>query len=525
MWSSAIASSRRAAELLGCAAVVAVALVRLALFVSAPVDAQIPLIPDDAFYYLVPARSFALTGHWTFDGVAPATGFHLLYAYLLVALFWVAPGISYASLVLWIGAVSTALLGAAAYLVSRAVARDFGARAVLGVVFAFTSPIALWQQTFLVECSLVVFFSSALLALLSRAQDLPRVTKRRLAAALLIGLFGNLARSDFGVLSACCAAACWLLPRRSEGARRQAALAAAATLGSALGVAAVSLHTLALSGSMIQSSARMKRHWGSLLGYDVRGFLRPLLDVLAPHGTSWLGTRSAGPLLLALGLAGAVGRLGRDAARLDRWPLAVGCGLSVIAYVVFYGNVSAGVPPWYLANALAACAYLLGAVLSFVPERAFGPAVAVVALCAALNVAVSLQPLWPNQVAMHAGGEYLRSHPEVAPVGAWNAGILSRFSERAVTNLDGLVNDEIHPYATTGRLLEYICKRRIRFVLDFADNVENPELARRAGYADGRLRAALHPEVNFSNGDPSRQWAGKDLKLYRVDEHACAGQE
>lgn len=513
--------TRRVAEWLGCGAVVAVALVRLALFVAAPIDAQIPLIPDDAFYYLVPARSFALSGHWTFDGVAPATGFHLLYAYLLVALFWVAPDISYASLVLWIGGASTLLFGASAYLVARAAARDFGARAVLGVVLAFTAPVALWQPTFLVECCLVLFFSSALLALLSRAQEIPRLSRRWLVGALLVGLLGNLARSDFGLLSASCAGAFWLLSRRSDGARRQAALAAAATLGSAVGVAAVSLHTWLLSGSVLQSSARMKRHWGSLLGYDIRGLIRPLVDVIAPHGTGWLGSRSAAPLLIAVGLAGAVSRLGRDALRLDRWPLAVGCGVSVVGYVLLYGNSSAGVPPWYLANALAASAYLLGAVTSFIPRPAFAPAIAVVAVCAALNVAVSLRPLWPNQVAMRAGGEYLASHPEIAPVGAWNAGILSRFSGRAVTNLDGLINDEIYPYATTGRLLEYVCRRGIRFVLDFGDNVENPVLAGRAGYADGRLRAGLREEVNFSNGDPSRQWAGTDLKLYRLDEGAC----
>jgi hypothetical protein len=502
-----------------------VALVRLALFIAAPIDAQIPLIPDDAFYYLVPARNFALSGHWTFDGVAPATGFHLLYGYLLVALFSLAPDLSYASLVFWIGSVSTALLVASAWLVSRAAVRDFGPRAVLGVVLAFTAPIVLWQPTFLVEGCLVLFFASALLALLSRAQDLPRLSKRWLLAALAVGLLGNLARSDFGVFAASCAVACGLLQRGSPGARKQAALAATSVLGSAVGVVAISAHTWVLSGSVVQSSARMKSHWGALLGYDIRGFIRPLADVIAPHGTSWLGTRSAPALLIAVGLAGAVSQLGRSALRLDRWPLAVGCGVTVIAYVLFYGKVSAGVPPWYLTNALAAFAYLIGAVLSFLPGRAFVPALALVALCAALNTAVSLQPIWPNQVAMHAAGEYLRSHPELAPVGSWNAGILSRFSGRPVTNLDGLVNDEVYSYAVSGHLLDYLCKRGIRFVLDFSDNVENPVLARRAGYADGRLRAALAEERNFSNGDPSRQWAGTDLKLYGLDRQACPGSE
>jgi hypothetical protein len=518
-------SHTRAAVLLGCGAVVAVALARLALFLGSPIDAQIPLIPDDAFYYFVPARNFARLGVWTFDGVAPATGFHLWYAYLLAGVFLVAPSVSNPALIAGLACAATALIGASAYLVTSAAARDFGPRGVLGVALAFTAPVALWQQTFLVECPWVLLFASGLLALLSRAAEVESLSAKWLAAAFLLGLFGNLARSDFGLFGASCAAAFFLHARESPAARRRAALAAVATLGSTAGVALLLLHTWHWSGSFAQSSARMKSHWGELLGYDIRGYLRFLRDLVAPYQASWLGTRALPGLVIALAVAGAVTRLGRDLLRIERWPLAVGCAVSVLGYVVFYGRVSAGVPPWYLANSLAALGYLLGGLLSFLPQRAFVPAVAIVALCAFFNLSHSLEPIWPNQVAMRAAAEYLRAHPEVEPVGAWNAGILSGVSGRAVTNLDGLVNDDVYPYAVTGRLLDYVCQRRLRFVLDFADNVENPQLAARAGYADGRLRAALTPEVNFSNGERSRQWAGTDLQLWSFDRHACPGYE
>lgn len=507
-----MSESSRGACLVGAAAVFAAASARLFLFLRAPIDSQLALVPDDAFYYVVPARAFALTGHWTFDGVAPASGFHLLYAYLLAAGFAVAPDPSNAALFAVVGALSTLSLAASAYLVARAVTREFGARAVLGVVLAFTAPLALCQQTFLVECALVIASSSALLWLLARASD----SRPWLAAALAVGFVGNLARSDFGLLGASCLAALWW-------AGRPVGAAAAATLGSALGVGTLALHTFALTGSFLQASARMKSHWGALLGYDALGFVRPLAELVAPPGASWL--RAAPALLLALGVFGAVTRLGRDVLRVERWPLALGCLVGVLGYAAFYGRASAGVPPWYLANALAALAYLFGAALSFVPARAFAPSVTVVALCAAVNVSLSLRPIWPNHAAMRAGGEYLRAHPEIEPVGAWNAGILSRFAARPVTNLDGLINDEIYAYAVSGRLLEYLCSRGIRFVLDFGDNVENPALARRAGYADGRLRAALTPEANFSNGDPRLQWMGTDLRLYYLDKHACRERE
>jgi len=495
--------------------------VRAALFLSSSIDAQIALIPDDAFYYLVPARRFALEGIWSFDGVAASTGFHPLYAYLLAGVFRIAPDIGDASLFALLTGAATVLIAASAYLVSRAVARDFGAAGVLGVVLAFTAPIALRQQTLFVESCLVIFFSSALLALLSHGRDLPRLSKRWLAGALLIGLFGNLARSDFGVLSASCMAALWVLRGRSVGSETQLPLAAVATLGSGAGVALISLHTLYWSGSVIQSSARMKSHWGALRGYDVGGLIRWLVEFVAPRNMSWLGTRSGPLLVIGAGLLGVANGIRTRAARLDQWPLAAGCALCVAGYVVLYGRASSGVAPWYFANVLAALAYLLGGITVLIPGRVFVAAVAIVALCATPNTLSSLRPVWPHQTAMMSAGEFLRTHAEIDPVGSWNAGMISYFSRRPVTNLDGLINDEIYAYATTDRLLDYLCARGIRYVLDFADNVENPALAQRAGYADGRLRAALTEQRNFSNGDPLLQWTSTDLKLYRFDEAAC----
>jgi hypothetical protein len=60
---------------------------------------------------------------------------------------------------------------------------------------------------------------------------------------------------------------------------------------------------------------------------------------------------------------------------------------------------------------------------------------------------------------MKAVGEYLRSHPDLQGIGAWNAGLIAHFAHRGVVDLDGLVNDEIYAYAAQGRLLDYVCRR------------------------------------------------------------------
>jgi hypothetical protein len=45
-------------------------------------DHMIGYLNDDAFYYLIPAHSFAHGAGWTFDGLTRTSGFQLLYGYV-----------------------------------------------------------------------------------------------------------------------------------------------------------------------------------------------------------------------------------------------------------------------------------------------------------------------------------------------------------------------------------------------------------------------------------------------------------
>ena len=498
-----------------CAAVFAAALVRLVLFLAAPIDQQIGLIPDDAFYYLVPARHFAELGRWTFDGVAPATGFHLLYGYLLAGLFALAPRIGDPALFGVSAGTETLLFCASAALVARAVARDFGPPGALGVALAFTAPVALRQPTLLVESCFVLFAGSALLELFSRAGA--RAGPGLLAAAVALGLVGNLARSDFGIFPAAFFAA-----SLAAGRRAQARLALAATLGAALGVALVTLHALHFSGSFLQGSARMKSHWAALLGYNVRGLIRWLVDVIAPRDAKWVGTRPLALVLLAGGAVGALRAFGDRALRVPAWPLAAASALSITGYVLLYGKTSSGVPPWYLANALPALAYVMGGVASWIPARAQLAALGLTALWAAQNTATSLQPFLPHQAAMKNAGEYLRTHPDLGLAAAWNAGIVSWYAGRDVVNLDGLVNDDIYAHAVGQTLFDYVCERGVSVIVDYSEMIDNPALALRGGHADGRLHRALRPLLDFTEDEPELRWTDTDLWLWRVDRSTCA---
>ncbi|NQU07323.1 MAG: hypothetical protein HQ583_02085, partial [Candidatus Abyssubacteria bacterium] len=57
---------------------------QLMKFLKTPIPAKLSYIADDAFYYLNVCLNKANLDMWTFDGINPTTGFHLLHAFILV---------------------------------------------------------------------------------------------------------------------------------------------------------------------------------------------------------------------------------------------------------------------------------------------------------------------------------------------------------------------------------------------------------------------------------------------------------
>ena len=102
------------------------------------------------------------------------------------------------------------------------------------------------------------------------------------------------------------------------------------------------------------------------------------------------------------------------------------------------------------------------------------------------GIALSLHASFPWQEAMWRAGIYLREHPEVRPVGSWNVGIIGFFADDGVTNMDGLMNDAVLPYAKRGDLQHYFYKRGTRYILESPD-LWTRRMALRGGYADGAL--------------------------------------
>lgn len=470
-------------------------------------------LPDDAFYYFGLARNYAETGRWTFDGVAPATGFHLLWAYLWAAAFAIVPqmGLDTIFTVAFIAGLTCYVV--AAWALWALVTECYGPSATLSVSAIFLASTVFLLPALGMESGPTLLFAS-LACLLVFGGDRHRRPWKRLAALYLVGALGMLSRSDFGVLSACL-----LAIRLFENARqrplelRRLGLAATLFAGSLTGLALIILHSITVSGELVQSSVRMKRYWSGLAGDSIRAPVHLLTGMF----TYKLPLGAVLGYAVLLGLCGAIaaGAVYARRSRLSLAPLGGGV-LAIALYIALYSDDSRALQPWYAASFAAPLVLALAPAFAAAARRHRRSAIAIVAFAAAAFYLQSVRPFWRHQFAMKDAGEILATHPGLRPVAAWNAGLISFFAARPVTNLDGLVNDEIFPYARSGTLARYIADRRIAYIIDYSA-MFTPALARRGGYANGRLVACLRPEREIDANDPASRWQGSTLTLYKVD--------
>ncbi len=483
--------------------VAGVELARMAVALRRPDPRLANTICDDAFYYLVLAKNFAVTGRWTFDGVEPASGFHLVWGYLLAAVYWVRPAISLHAIYGVAQAVQAGCLAGAAWLAVRTARRLFGAGGELGVALVFLSALSLTVGEMMMESSVVILFSAMAIGLACGAW---METGSKVWVGVLVGLGGVLARSDSGLLSVCLLGMQGVLWRRGLATGRMVRVAAGMAAGALMGMALVAVHTHWISGEWVQSSARMKLFWAGLVGYSsapVRHLILMFFDAgyyqtwshrLATAG-AWGARAVASTLMLAAGWQAWVRRGNAAGAVL------VTMGCVVGGYLFLYRYNSDEVQPWYIANFEVPLALLSAGAVAFLWERRRGATLGCIAAFCACGVGFTFRPQWGEDAELYTAGVYLRAHPELRPAAAWNAGQIGYFSGGGVINLDGLVNDRVYAYAQTDTLAQYVASRGVRTMIDFPAMLDvtrrdygQPELSRRGGYADGKLARCVTTE-------------------------------
>jgi hypothetical protein len=495
-----------------------------ALLVLASKDTlQVQYTPDDAYYYLVLARNFVRLGSWTFDsGHSLTSGFHPLWAYTLAAVHLLSAP-TMAEFVRY-GLALGLLLTVVTLLIVWRLGIKFD-RPYYLIVFALlvSTRNVVYNSVSAVEWPLGILLIALYCIQFWRGNGKSRPGLLALSIFLL-GFAGSVNRTDFGLMPFSILVASLMLHLYSSD-RGSVAAALWGFGGAVIGVLFAFGHSYILSGELLQSSARMKSHWGQVYGSNYYGVRQILEQLIGLEGAL---------LLLAIAIAGIAMVLLRQRKTLPREAdilrdlrsrrgliLVVASAISLVGYALYYAR-NAEIQPWYSANLLAPLFLLFLGGFLFVDhvlqKRWAAIGLSLVATLIIIKNLVGIFPIseakapWPHQRAMLAAGRYLVQQDLEGSVGSWNAGIIGYYEGGQVINLDGLTNNDVYQYAVSHSLPEYIRSSDIRYVVDLEATINHPYFQMRGGYDDAAFVKGLRPIITFSD----REYLAGHLTLYEV---------
>ena len=480
------------------------ALLRYAFLFTRPIGTLICFVPDDAFYELQLARHFVATGIWSFDsGFTSTTGFHLFNVYLMSLFPWVLAD-PLLALRVWMG-VGIALSIASIFIICHFTERRFGALALLPVFLVLTSRFFQISCSSILEFPFVIVLAAAYTTagFSSRSEKSPGALVR----IFLLGMLGSLVRSDFGGLPLAFVIAC---AARFLWNRRHDFMAASLVglCGAVAGLFLVSMHNFFLSGHLLSDSARVKALAGHRSGYSVmNSLLLTVLTVASSKVEFFLIFAIVGVGVLALVVASALRERQGTSAQIaepsggDNYFLAGAGACAIVIYVLVYGFVPS-IQPWYTANFVIPIVLVLSACTQWSESRPMLRAAIVGAFVLALvpHLRNSYKPVWPHQRHMYEMSQYLAEHPPNGRMAGWNVGIVGYFLDGKVTNLDGLMNDQIYADIRDRTVEEYLDRSRIKYLVDFPRQINSADLGNMGGYDSlriGRRVTALETKTSW----------------------------
>ncbi len=494
-------------------------------FARLPLEEQVTFVPDDGFYYLNVGANRASIGVWSFDhGISKTTGFHLLHAHVCALL---APLFSIDDTHALLGVhtlIAYALTAYAALLLGQLAASAFGLGALPGALIALGTGAALSCPRMLMEWPWVLSLYAIFLNAAARA---------RWRTACVAAFILPLARSDaiVAVLATLIvfAGATWRRERKLRSLQPAAVCAASCVAG----VVAVSAFVFVQSGYFVQGNARMKAFLsgrgvspGRIVGVVTRAFAPAFWQIETPRAFGatlfWAETLFFGVLVVGVGIALHLRRSTphvrpvitpalEDRLAFEGRVVLVAAIASTVATTTLYALKVRAVMPWYCVYTIGPAALALGAGSAWLCRgRALAAGFGAAACMMAIGIGMARVPIWPHQSSALAGGQWLREHPELAPGAAINAGIAGYFSDSKVVNLDGLVNDDIHPYYFAKKVECYLVDKRINVIID-QDCTGRPD-AQLSSQED--FSAATSTMVDFGRtaGEPHC-----DVRAWRVD--------
>lgn len=479
-------------------AILILGLLRINYIMSGGIERLVTFIPDDGFYCLVLAKNFIKYGIWTFDGVAPASGFQILSTYLLALIYSLNISAGLESIFLYYSILNLIFITISYYLILKI--SNLLENKNITIIYLLFLPTLYTLTTNFLESSLVVLLSVITVFFYC----IERINYKNLILLFITGFVGTLVRVDYGLipLSLAIGALIYSWPN----IRSASVLKAIAPLfGASFGVLFISAHTYLISQSFVQNSVAIKSHWGALLGLDLippikmmGATISPLLFIPTPE----LLYKYLKSLLLMFTLIIVIAILLKNLTKINlkKYDLILFCIISLFGYAIAY-SFNPAVQNWYSAVFVTPLIIFLFVIIKinnfnswkFLNKLLFGSIFII-------NYFACFVPQYPWQIEMLEAGKYVKDNRNLGLVGSWNSGIIGFISGGGVVNLDGLVNDEIYNFIIQDNAVGYIKQRKINTLIDYNSTIDVTKNQILNGYSNNKLNEVVleREDLNFN---------------------------
>lgn len=449
------------------------------------------LIQDDAFYYFEIAKYFLATGIPSFDGINITNGFHPLWQAICFPVFYFWQGETPLRIMLGIASVFNVLSIILIYNILNRLTRNVWVALCGMAIFSFHGAIIrTWFNG--LETALHIFTLLLFLQLYLQVAEKSVVSSKDHLLLGILAAIAFLARTDSAVIIAVMFAFLYVPLMLQKNVLKEnivgAFFAAAAIL---LISGPWLLWNYQQFGSIVQISGQMSGNaWlsgGTLvneqpfyikIAQSILSSINPLGNVakkmlIAIPCPDWMGYLLVFPLI-AITLYCRKKQLVFATALHRLWPFFLG-----VALLFFYhAGVRNFVRSWYSTSVLLILTLLLCLLLNALFSSSRRRAMfAFVILVAALLVVYSPYRYTrsPNKITLDpriAAAQWLNLHtPTDTRVGAANAGIVGYYAERAVINLDGVVNESAFRARVRDEIHRYVKEAGIDYLVDHKGSI------------------------------------------------------
>ena len=469
----------------------------------------ITLVPDDAFYYLKIAENNINFGIWSFDRINSVSGYHILYAYFCKLILYFT-NLNFLTLFILISLLSSIILTISLYLTIIFTKEKISKSYYLVSIIPYFYSIVIMQSTMMVESPFVIFFLILNLFIIFNK----KINLNKKCLLFFIGLFGSLARLDFGGSTLILFIFFYVSSFYNYNIYFKNSLLS--LTGSCVGVLLSFLHNKIHSGQFLQGSSNIKYFWSALEGHSYAPILSLFKSIFYFSYTEKI-VIFIHIFIFILFFCYIYNLVIKKKINSTDILLFSSIGI-ILFYIFFYSFNSSAIQPWYIVYFILP----LGLIYNLLFEKLFNSVKIqkIIFLLVLFLLFIITRFQYPfNEIWVHQRYSYevakKLNHLEISgPIGSWNAGLFSYFSNKKIINIDGLVNNNIQDYIKNNKLLLYLIENKIYYILDSEYMMTEKNLKKRGGYLDENFKECFKKLKTFNS--KKTKWKNVNISLYEM---------